>query len=75
MKKLIPFLILFGSCSDYNTTKVGCCVDSVYMMPKISVQDQLTTTWVAHTNCGNVYSLSQNYYKKGDSVYFKVITK
>jgi hypothetical protein len=70
MKPLSKILFACILCIGCNTksTLVSCSIDSVYKKPVLTVEDQISPTWVYVTKCGNIYSMYKNTYKKGDSI-------
>lgn len=55
-------------------TAVKCQIDSVYKKQIVSVDEQITPTWVYRTNCGNYFSLYKPTYNLGDSLVFLIQT-
>ncbi len=70
IKFTIVSLLFIGCNSPSKFESIKCAVNSVYLKPTITVQDQITPTWIHHTNCGNVFSLYKPTYKIGDTIVF-----
>jgi hypothetical protein len=71
MRNFAIVSFLFVGCSNpMKFESIKCAVDSVYLKPIITVQDQITPTWIHHTNCGNVFSLYNTTHKVGDTIVF-----
>lgn len=70
MKPLSKILFACLLCIGCNRQAklVSCSIDSIYKKPVLTVEDQISPTWVYVTKCGNVYSMYNNTYKKGDSI-------
>ena len=66
-KILLACILCFG-CNTKQAKLVSCSIDSIYKKPVLTVVDQVSPTWVYVTKCGNIYSMYNNTYKKGDSI-------
>ena len=71
-KLLLVFCILIVGCNNTTVTKnSNCRVDSLYKAPVLTIEDQISPTFVYITKCGNFYSMYNAYYKVGDSIQMK----
>ena len=70
-KIFIILCIVCTSCNTDTSTTVKCRVDSVYKNPVLTIQDQISPTYVYKTNYGNFYSMYNITYKVGDSILTK----
>lgn len=59
------------SCGRTAKSTTDCIVDSVNKKPTISIEDQLSPTYVYNTNCGKFYSLYYQKYLISDTIHIK----
>lgn len=83
MKKHLPFIltilffglmllfsILMNSCNTQNknsNVKRTCVIDSFYEKTPVAL-NEIQTTYVYHTNCGNIYTYNSRMYRVKDTV-------